>query len=53
MRTSKALGKDIEPTLEKAVKEFAAEFEKNGGRGYSDYQVGKTVDQALKEAATA
>lgn len=52
LRTSKALGKDLEPTLEKAVKEFAAEFEKNGGRGYSQYDTGKTMDKALKEAAT-
>jgi F-type H+-transporting ATPase subunit alpha len=51
IRTTKALGKDIEPTLEKAVKEFAAEFEKNKGVGYGEYESAKTMDRALKEAA--
>jgi F-type H+-transporting ATPase subunit alpha len=53
IRTSRALGKDIEETLKKATNEFAEEFRRTGGAPYTDYGVGKTIDEAMKkEAAT-
>jgi F-type H+-transporting ATPase subunit alpha len=53
IRTSRVLGKDIEETLKKAINEFAEDFKRTGGAAYTDYGVGKTIEEALKqEAAT-
>ncbi len=51
IRTSKALSKDNEATLEKAIREYADIFKKQGPKGLTQYNVGKTADDALVEAA--
>lgn len=48
IRSSKALSKDAEGTLEKAIKEYAAEFKKTGSAP-KQYDTTKPIDEALKD----
>jgi hypothetical protein len=50
IRTTKALGGDVEGTLKKAVTEFAGQF---STPGYKQYDTGKnSPEEALREAVT-
>jgi F-type H+-transporting ATPase subunit alpha len=50
IRTSKAISKDVEETLKKAVQEFASTFK---APGYTQYETGAdTIDNAMKKNAT-
>jgi F-type H+-transporting ATPase subunit alpha len=53
IRQSKAISKEVEETLTKAIKEYAAEFARTGGRGLTQYDTGKTLDKHLAEQAAA
>ncbi|MEZ0327509.1 MAG: F0F1 ATP synthase subunit alpha [Fimbriimonas sp.] len=48
--STKAISKDVEATLTKAVKEYAAEFAKSGPKALTQYDTGKTPEKALAEA---
>jgi len=49
IRTSRALSKDAEGTLSKAVKEYAEEFKRSGPKGYTQYNVDKSsAEDAVK-----
>jgi len=52
MNSTKALGKDIEDTLNKAIGEFNPKFREATASG-KVYEITKTVEGALKEAVTA
>jgi F-type H+-transporting ATPase subunit alpha len=49
IRTSKALSKEAEPTLQKAVRDYTEEFKKSS-TGYTQYNVEKTAEQAVKQS---
>jgi len=50
IRTSRALSKDAEGTLSKAVKEYAAEFAKTGPKGFAQYNVEKAAPEDTVKA---
>jgi F-type H+-transporting ATPase subunit alpha len=50
IQTSRTLSKDTEETLRKAVTEFAEEFKKSGGVGYTAYET-DTIEKALQAEA--
>ncbi len=53
IRTSKALSKETETTLEKAVRDYAEQFKKEGPKAPKQYDTGKAnVEDALKENVT-
>jgi F-type H+-transporting ATPase subunit alpha len=49
--SSKAISKENEATLTKAIKDYGAYFPKSGPKGFTEYETGKTMDKALAEAA--
>ncbi|HWD37474.1 MAG TPA: F0F1 ATP synthase subunit alpha [Fimbriimonas sp.] len=54
IRTSRAISKETEASLVKAVREFEDEFKRSGPKGYTQYETGKdTVDEAMKQAVKA
>jgi F-type H+-transporting ATPase subunit alpha len=54
IRTSKAISKETEAALQKAVREYATEFARSGPKGQTQYDTGKdTMDNAIKQAAQA
>ncbi len=53
IRSTKAISKEVEATLTKAVKEFAGEFAKAGPKGLTQYDTGKGPEKALQEAVAS
>lgn len=54
IRATKALSKEGEASLEKAVREYADIFAKEGPKGYTQYSTGQdTAESAVKEAVKA
>ncbi len=54
IRTSRAISKETEAALHKAVQEYAAEFKRSGPSGYKQYDAGKTdMEEAVKQTVQA